>query len=203
MKTFYKIISILFQPILLPTYGMLLMMQIPLFANNFPFYWKAYAVGGTFLFTGLLPAIPVLIMYFKKQISNLFISNREERTLPYLFSFLAYLFWGLFLLRTMRLPLFIASVGFGSALSIIIITFINTKWKISAHLTSMGGFTGGVFGICYRFALNPVWLFVVVLFVSCLSAIARIGVKAHTPMQTLAGFVVGFLCTFIPVMILK
>ncbi len=61
MKILYKIISIILQPILLPTYGILLLIQIPVFAN-LPMQWKAIAVGGTFLFTALLPSIPVVIM---------------------------------------------------------------------------------------------------------------------------------------------
>jgi len=201
MKILYKIISIIFQPLLLPTYGILLMVQIPVFAS-LPMQWKAIIVGGTFLFTALLPAIPVVVMYFRKEVSDLFISKREERTLPYLFSFLAYVFWTLFLIRTMHLPMFIAGLGIGSSVSVLLITFINIKWKISAHLASLGGLAGGIFGICYRFAINPVWLFVLIFLVAALSATSRVALKAHTPVQTLAGFALGFVCVFLPVMLL-
>ncbi|HOF98559.1 MAG TPA: hypothetical protein P5157_00245 [Paludibacteraceae bacterium] len=201
MKILYKIISIILQPILLPTYGILLLIQIPVFAN-LPMQWKAIAVGGTFLFTALLPSIPVVIMYFRKEVSDLFISNREERTLPYLFSFLAYVFWTLFLVRTMHLPMFIGGLGIGSSISILLITFINVKWKISAHLASLGGLAGGIFGICYRYSINPLWLFILILLLAALSAISRVALKAHTPMQTIAGFALGFLCVFLPVLLL-
>jgi membrane-associated phospholipid phosphatase len=72
------------------------------------------------------------------------------------------------------------------------------KWKISAHLSGIGGLTGGVFAFCYVMAVNPVWLMILMLVMSALTAISRIELKAHTPAQTLAGFTVGFLMVFLP-----
>lgn len=197
MKTLYKIISLVFQPLLMPTFGMMLMMNMDVF-STLPAYWRMIAIGGTFLFTGLLPAVPILLMIRRGEIQDLFISKREERTMPYLFSFMAYFFWSLFLWRTMQFPMFIVSMGIGSALSIFIIVFINLKWKISAHMAGIGGLAGAVFGVCYRVAINPLWFLVVILSISALVAISRIGLRAHTPGQTFAGFVVGFFATFLP-----
>lgn len=197
MKTFYKIISLVFQPLLMPTFGMMLMMNMDVF-SSLPNYWRLIAIGGTFLFTALLPAVPILLMLRRGELHDLFISRREERTMPYLFSFMAYFFWSLFLWRTMQFPMFIVSMGIGSAVSIFIIVFINLKWKISAHLAGIGGLTGAIFGVCYRVAINPLWFLVVILSISALVAISRIGLRAHTPGQVFAGFVVGFLATFLP-----
>jgi len=83
----------------------------------------------------------------------------------------------------------------------LIIVLINLKWKISAHLSGIGGLTGSIFGVCYRMALNPVWLFALVLFISALVGLSRIELKAHTPSQALAGFAIGFLMIFLPCII--
>lgn len=200
MKTFYKIISLVFQPLFIPTLGIILLINMDVF-SALPVIWRWVAVVGTFVFTGLLPALPILLMMRRGEVSNLFISKREERTMPYLFSFLAYVFWAVFLWRTMQFPLFIVAMGIGSAVSIIIIVLINTKWKISAHVSAMGGLAGAVFGVCYRIGVNPVWVFILVLSVSALVALSRIELKAHTPGQTLAGFVLGFLTIFVPCLI--
>lgn len=163
-----------------------------------PVLWRWVAIVGTFVFTGLLPAIPIYLLMRKGEVQDLFISKKEERTMPYLFSFMAYVFWALFMWRTLQFPTFIVAMGMGSALSIFVIIFINIKWKISAHLTGVGGLTGAIFGVCYRTAINPVWLFAIILAVSALVALSRIELKAHTPAQTLAGFVVGFVMVFTP-----
>lgn len=197
MNNFYKIISLIFQPLLMPTYGMILMMNMDIF-YSLPLVWRWVAIIGTFLFTAVMPATPILIMIRKGEISDLFISKREDRTMPYLFSLLAYVFWSLFMSRTLQFPNFIVAMGFGSAVSIFIIVLINLKWKISAHLAGIGGLTGSIIGISYRMAINPIWLIITVLTISTLVAISRIGLKAHTPAQTLAGFVIGLLSVFLP-----
>ena len=166
--------------------------------SQLPAFWRGVAIVGTFVFTGLFPAVPVLLLMKRGEVHDIFISNREERTMPYLFSFMAYVFWALFMWRTMQFPTFIVAMGIGSAISIFIILFINLKWKISAHVSGMGGLSGAIFGVCYRLAINPVWLFVIVLTVSALVALSRIELEAHTPSQTLAGFVIGFLAVFVP-----
>lgn len=201
MKKFYNIISLTLQPLLMPTYGMLILININVF-DALPLNWKMIAILGTLVFTGLVPAAPILLLMKKGAIHDLFISRREERTMPYLFSFFAYIFWTLFLWHTLQLPLFMVAIGVGTALSILLITFINLKWKISAHLSGIGGLAGGIFGISYRLAYNPIWLLVIILFLSALVALSRIELKAHTPGQTLAGFLLGFMSVILPCLFL-
>ncbi len=168
------------------------------FFVGLPPLWRWISIIGTFIFTAVLPAIPILVMLRKGEINDLFISKKEERTMPYLISFLAYVFWSMFMWRTLQFPMFIVAMGIGSAISIITITIINLKWKISAHLGGVGGLTGAIFGVCYRMAINPLLFIIVILAISALVALARMELKAHTPGQVLAGFVVGFLAVFLP-----
>ncbi|MBP6662646.1 MAG: hypothetical protein KA172_06135 [Paludibacter sp.] len=197
MKTFYKAITLIFQPLLMPTFGMMILMNMTFFVG-LPPLWRWISIIGTFIFTAVLPAIPILMMLRKGEINDLFISKKEQRTMPYLISFLAYVFWSMFMWRTLQFPMFIVAMGIGSAVSIITITVINLKWKISAHLGGVGGLTGAVFGVCYRMAINPLMFLIVILAISALVALARMELKAHTPGQVLAGFVVGFLAVFLP-----
>ena len=197
MKKFYEIISLVFQPLLMPTYAMILLMNMDIFLP-LALFWRSVAIVGTMLFTGVFPAIPILLMMKRGEVNDLFISKKEERTMPYLFSFMAYVFWALFMWRTLQFPTFIVAMGMGSALSIFVIIFINLRWKISAHAAGMGGFCASIFGVCYRTAINPVWLFVAVLCISGLVALSRLELKAHTPAQVLAGFLVGFTMVFTP-----
>ncbi len=180
----------------MPTFGMLILVNLEIFVYM-PFMWKFIAVLGTFLFTGILPALPILLMMRRGEVSDLFISKREQRTLPYAFSLLAYVFWTVFMWKTLQLPMFIVAMGIGTALSILLIALINTKWKISAHLSGVGGFAGGLFGISYQMAYNPVVFIIAIFSISALVAISRIELKAHTPMQTLAGFSLGFVSLFV------
>jgi len=201
MKKFYNIVSFVFQPLLMPAYGMAMLINMDVF-DVLPFLWKLFAIVGTLLFTGIFPALPILLLMKRGEVHDIFISRKEERTLPYLFSFLAYVFWTLFMWRVLKFPLFMVGIGIGASIYILLITFINLRWKISAHLSGIGGLAGGIFGICYRMAYNPLWLFALIFAISALVAISRIALKAHTPGQTLAGFTLGFVSVFFPCMLL-
>jgi hypothetical protein len=96
MKKFYEIVSLVFQPLLMPTYAMILLINMDVF-TSLPIFWRCVAVIGTLLFTGILPAVPILLMMKRGEVNDLFISKKEERTMPYLFSFMAYVFWALFI----------------------------------------------------------------------------------------------------------
>ncbi|VBB47015.1 Phosphoesterase PA-phosphatase related protein [uncultured Paludibacter sp.] len=197
MRTLLKIISYLFQPLLMPLFGIIILLQTPVF-KFFPLWYHIIAISGTILFTAILPTLPIVWMMRKGEIHDMFISKREERTMPYLFSLLAYVFWVLFLSRTLHFPMSLLVLAIGCVVSIFVMVLINLKWKISAHATGIGGLAGGIFGVCYQMAINPVWLFVAVVVVSGLVAISRIYLKAHTISQVIVGFLLGFLVVFVP-----
>ena len=132
MQKFHKAISFIFQPLLMPTYGMMILINIEIF-QVVPLQWKIIALLGTFLFTGLMPAIPIFMLMNKGQVSDLFISKREQRTLPYVFSIVSYGFWTIFLYKVLHLPPFMVAMGIGVTLSIFLILLVNFRWKISAH----------------------------------------------------------------------
>lgn len=195
MKSVYKIISIIFQPVLVPTFGLLWLVSIPPY-SFMPFRWKMLVIVGTLVFTTLLPALPIFILIKTGQVKDLFISDRKERLLPYLFSFVAYLIWAVFLRKVLHFPMSIAVFGIGSAVALLLVMFITLKWKISAHMCSMGGLVGFIAGISFLFARNPVLLLVIAIIISALVGLSRIELKAHTPSQVFAGFMIGFFCIF-------
>ena len=200
MNTFFKIITYIFQPLLIPTYGIILLMQLSL-SQLFPTSYRLFAIAGTVLFTCILPSLPILFMMKNRQISDIFISKREERTMPYLFSLLAYIFWVLFLWRTLQFPMEFVLLAIGSIVSVVLMVFINLKWKISAHTAGMGGLIGGIFGVAFVAAINPVWIITAAIIIAGLVAISRILLKAHTLSQVIGGFFLGFACVFIPVIV--
>ena len=202
MLKFHKAVSFAMQPLLMPTFGIILLVLSPL-GMYFTSIWKWFAVGGTFVFTALMPAMPILLMLRSGQIRDLYISKREQRTMPYILSMIAYLFWTIFMWRILKMPLFLVFMGVGSTLSLVVITLINIRWKISAHLSGIGGLTGAIFAYAYIMCINPLGLMILMILLSGLTAFSRMELKAHTPGQTLAGFAVGFGMVFLPPVIVR
>lgn len=199
MKTFAYIISHVLQPLFIPLYGMILFFYASPFAVlPVSVVYKWVAIGGTFFFTAVIPGLSILYMIRLGQVSNLFISQRSQRTMPYLYTLVAYLFWIYFLWQVLNFPMIIVWIAIGSTLSLVLIMLINRWWKVSAHLSSMGGLTGAVFGVCYVCFVNALWVFVGCVMLAGLVMLARVILRGHTPLQTVVGFYIGLFSTFLP-----
>ncbi len=199
MKLTATVLSHIFQPLFIPLYGILLFFYVSPFALlpvSLPY--KLLTLGGTFFFTALIPGLSVLYMMKTGQVSDIFISNRRQRTLPYVYTLISYLFWIYFLWQTMLLSTLLVLVAAGAVVGLILVMIINIKWKISAHLTGMGSLFGASLGFSYVFFLNPLPYFLILLLLSLSVMWSRIYLKAHTPMQVVGGFYVGMFTTFLP-----
>ena len=203
-KRFYDLVSYVFMPLLIPLYSMIFLFQLEHFTRDFAyteqslFGFKWITLSGTILFTIVLPVIPLYILKKRGQISDFFISKKEQRAVPYFLGFLSYAFWAIFLRYILiGMPAYVVGLGVGSVVSVFLVFLINFKWKISAHLAGIGGFVGGVFGLCFLMGINPVWFLILILFFSILVGLARVELRAHTPSQVLAGFMLGFLIVFL------
>jgi membrane-associated phospholipid phosphatase len=141
-------------------------------------------------------------MKHRGQIDSLQINDHRQRTTPYIYTLICYSFWAYFLHVTLQLPEFLLVVTIGAITALGAVAIINHWWKISAHLTGLGGLIGGVcsFALCYN--LMPLSLIITMLIVALTLMFARLYLNAHTPMQVVAGFLLGLLCTFIPNLIL-
>ena len=82
------ILSLVFYPLFVPTYGIALFC----YAFQCPMVWSAVAIIGTVLLTCVLPMTAIGIMIHKGKVKDIQISNAAERTLPYLYSTIGFLF---------------------------------------------------------------------------------------------------------------
>lgn len=185
-----RILGGIFYPLWIPTYGMLI------------YCVSIKSIIWTFVLTGLLPIITILVMIRRGQVTNLYITNPQERTLPYLYTFAYFGIWCYFLYSAHFPPFFFWS-AVGATAALAVVTIINTKWKISAHLTGLGGLIGGILSWFLYFQLMPSIGFIAILLsVALLLMYARLYVQAHTPLQVVAGLLLGIAFTFIPNLII-
>jgi len=191
-----KALSVLFYPLLIPTYGMALYCLI--MAEFLPVRYSVTVCLATLFFTCFIPVSLILFMWWKKQIPDLYINNAKQRTTPYLYSILGFGFWTWFVIRTMHAPLFLQYVSVGATAALVAVTFINLKWKISAHLTGLGGLLGGICCFAYATQTWPIGFIIATLLLSLLLMFARIEQQAHTPEQVVAGYLLGLATTTIP-----
>lgn len=192
MKQLFRWISGIFHPLLLPFVGTLLLFQTG-FYSQLPLTYKLYVQGLVFFTTAILPALAILFLRHKGVVTDLDVSVRSQRVIPYAIFVLTYAIT-VFLLVRVALPWTVVKLYLGSLLSILVAFFITLKWKISAHTMAFGCLTGGSFVICLEQHVNPLFFFAVLLLLAGLQATSRVYLKAHSLAQAGGGYMLGVVC---------
>ena len=161
MKLAANILSIIFHPLLMITYGVLLALTYTTLAI-YPMQLKLWVLAGVFMMTAFVPALFIFLMIKIGKNGDYELTNRTDRTMPYLV-YIASVIACVLYLSKMLMPVWVLSLVFGTAVAMLIAMCINFFWKISAHMIGIGGLLGGIMGISRVYLLNPYWAFIIVL----------------------------------------
>ena len=196
MKSISHVISTVFQPLLMPTYGVMLLFMYTYFgvaySNRF---W--HIVTPIMLFSFVIPGILIYLLLRIGLISDLSLKVRKERFYPYVITRLSYSAKVIFYYKA-QMPTWCITMMAGSIAIMIIAILITLVWKISAHMFGVGGLVGGVMSVCYYVEhSNPYWLFIGLFILAGSVGTSRLILKRHTLAQVIAGFLLGFSVAFI------
>ncbi|SRR5690554_334092 len=196
MKSIAHVISTVFQPLLMPTYGVMLLFVYTYFGVIYTRqFWLI--ISPIFLFSFVIPAILIFMLFRMGIISDLSLTKRRERFYPYLITLLSYTAMMIFYYRMNMPKWFLLMIAASIAIMVIAIV-ITLWWKISAHMFGIGGLVGGAMSVSYFVERsNPYYLFMGLFILAGLVGTSRLILKRHTLPQVIAGFLLGFLLSFV------
>ena len=193
-----NIISHLFHPLLMATYGCLIVffgLTDTIYFIFTPFKLKLILTFTIFSFTFLLPVLNLLILYKLGYVSSLMVEHRRERTFPLLMTSLCY--FGLFyMIYDFNIWPAIKLFILGGGLCIFFAAIVTLLWQISAHMIGIGGLIGALFAICYFMQMPILMAICACLIIAGCIGFARLKLNAHTPAQVYVGFIFGCLVQF-------
>ena len=131
MRLFSNIISGMFHPLLMVTYGVVLALTFTYLAI-YPPAMKLLLAGGAFLSTAVIPGAFIFMMVKNGAAVDMELSDRHERVVPYLI-FITSIMVCAFYMYKMMLPFWFISLLLGACVALIMALLINFFWKISAH----------------------------------------------------------------------
>lgn len=184
-----KYISVLLHPILLPTLATILFHIIS------PFHYELskvyFLVSLVLLLSYILPLL--LLIFYKriKIISDFNISKTNERKVPLLsFIFISF-FLGSFIqsildYNALSIFFFGGLIALTMAYLLLLLNF-----KASLHLIGMSGFTAYFIILGLYFKTNLIFFIALLIFLTGLLATVRLVLKAHSPLELLAGILLG------------
>lgn len=184
----------------MPLYGGILIFLYS-FLLLYPIRLKLFVLGVIAVFTMIVPMLGIVLLKTLGLIKTVALNHREDRKLPYLISLLSYFVCGLILIK-INLPLWVVGFVAGGLASLLIASVITMKWKISAHLTGMGGLLGCAFYLSQQYAMLPLWMLLLFILLTGALGTSRIYLGRHTFGQVVAGTCNGFLCVYLGMLLL-
>lgn len=185
-----KVISTLFNPLLIPTIGIMLLM-------NSGFYFSSITVGLKFvifvivlLSTCITPLVSLLLMTRNEHFS-LNMDKNTDRVLPLLFAAVFYYVGYYFLGRIQIFSVYRIFI-ISSIFIIVLLMIISIRWKISAHMAGIGGLVGILIALSINYGINHSILIALLVGAAGLIGTSRLILEKHSLLQIYAGFLLGF-----------
>lgn len=202
MRPLAKLISILFHPLLFPSYGALLIIAanpnlFGRWGERVHIVWLIIVFALTFVF----PVVWMMMMKKLEMIESLQVETAKERIIPFIAAATFYL-WCAWMFKpsaNMKIPSnsLIFYMMLGASLGIFISFLINIFSKVSLHGVGAGALVGLVL-VMTRFSTFDLRIVLVLaILLAGIIGTARLLLDTHTPRQVFVGYIVGFTGQFI------
>ena len=195
MRSIANFISYLLNPLLIPLLGVLLILHAPNF-QFFSFKQQLYISSILVLFSIGMPASILPVLKYFKLIETVELEKRNERFVPLLVATISFYITH-YLLTQIGSPKLISIFTFGVAITALFILFITIFWKISIHVSAMGGLTALVIVLMQVHPSTFTIFLPVAIIASGLLATMRLYLQVHSLAQVTAGYALGFATIFI------
>ena len=140
----------------------------------------------------LAPGVGIWMMYKRKMIKDLDVSDSRQRNTPFSLVLFYYICtYVVFRIKGDLISDALLSMMLAVPLGIFIAMIINRWTKISVHCLGIGGATGALIGLGIAHNIVLVLPISLLVLVGGMMAFARIELSAHTPGQAYLGFAVG------------
>lgn len=191
MKITARFITFLFHPLLMPTVGLLMILNSGTYLSLLDPAAKRAVLFVMSLGTLLFPLMMIPVLYYRNMITSLQDASKEERFLPYVIILILYIITFVYFVR---LPL--SRIIHGYVLSVTILLFflllLNIKFRICGHMAAIGGIAGLIIGLIFLYETPLQGFLIMTLLAGGLTGSARLILGVQRPVEVYTGFMLGF-----------
>lgn len=198
MKYPALVLSVVFQPLLIPTLVFGLILYAVPEATSIPEEFKDRIFFLIVLSTLLIPMITIIGLRLSGTLKSLHMKEIQERLIPFSITSVYYVLTVYFLYQKTELDPILWQTLSLITIAVIGLTVVTFFWKMSAHMTGAGGLLAVVLVLGFKFHTFQV-LYPLILSILLVGAIgsARLYLGAHKPLEIYVGLFFGFLVCFL------
>jgi len=191
MKKIGQVVSFVFHPLLMPTLGLLLLLNSGTYISLLDPAAKKALMFVMALGTLLFPLMMIPILYYRKLLTSFQQSTREERLIPQLIILILYIITFVYFAR---LPLSRVIHGYvlATALTLAAVLVLSIRVKICLHSAALGGMAGLIVALIFLYETPLQGVLMIVLLAGGLTASSRLAMGVQRPVEVYGGYLLGF-----------
>ncbi|MDI3526544.1 MAG: hypothetical protein PWR03_727 [Tenuifilum sp.] len=196
LKKIPNLLSIFLHPIFATTYLYFLILNSDSFVAFLPPTYKFTIIAFVAINTIALPLLLMVVLRRLKLIKDYLLHDNRERVLPIVLSIIPY-FFTIFLFVRIGAPFILIKILQAGIYVLFLSAVISYFWKISLHMSGIGGIVGFILASALGGNSYATSLFILAVILSGFLASARLIKGDHKPAQVYAGFLLGFTVVFL------
>lgn len=198
-----KIVSVVFHPLLIATYlSYVLFTNAPeLFPRVLPQATLQFLLV-IFITTCVMPALSIFLLKTFSFISNLELTERSERIKPFIFIAFYYAASSYLFADKLEMGPVFMTVMIGVTILIIILSVVTFWFKISIHAAAIWGGLGFVSAMSLTLGAQVGWYYYVLILAAGLTSTSRLYLGYHRPKEVWSGAILGFVYSFLLILII-
>lgn len=213
MRVLSQAISVVFHPLLMLTYMLVLLLLVNPYLFGVPHIGAhIQLLAMIFVSTFAIPMIAVVMMKFLGLVESLEMRDKTERIGPYIATGIFYMWMAFYCYKSPIIPTAYAIAMIGTTIALFTAFIINIFYKISIHAVGMGGLVGMTLITMKFFSYDSFTLetanygtlqismsliLMIVIVLAGVVGTARMALNAHTPRELYSGYAIGFLTQLI------
>jgi hypothetical protein len=199
LRIISEVVSILFHPVFMPVYGLLIIFFAPTIFIYIPGNVKRVIFMLVMINMTVVPLAMLPLFRYRNIISSYSLTARSDRVMPLALGLLMYILTTI-IFFSYQIPVLIKSFMLAATVTAFIVLVITMMWKISIHSAGMGGLLATVIALLLRMGAPLTTYLTVLIAISGVVLTARLYLGVHKPGQVYWGFMAG-LVPFIIIML--
>jgi hypothetical protein len=200
MKKIAPVISYLFHPLLIPSLGLLLLLNSGTYVSLLEPAAKRAILFVMLLGTLVFPLMMLPILYYRNLVTSYKDASREERLVPQIIILVLYIITFVYF---NKLPLnrVIHAYVLSAAVLLLLLILLNLRFRICVHTAALGGLAGLIIAMIVTFR-TPLQLTLMLSFLAGgLMGSARLALGVNRWWEVLSGYLLGFSVVFLTILI--
>jgi len=190
-KKIARVISLVINPLIVPTFTFIILFSLKTyFSMILPKELKIMIMALIFTTTFLIPFLLIVTLQRLGVIQSISLNDQTDRKYPF---FIVSIFYILtyYMIRQIEISPIYDLFALGAALLVVITMFINFFFKISMHMSAIGGVLGGFIAMSIKFHVDIPWVIIVTIICAGLVGTSRLVLRVHRPVEVYSGFLLG------------